>query len=101
MTDGTPIWYEPSDPTPRHQCPCCDYVTLPERGGFLICDVCFWEDDGQDVDELDVESGPNHITLRDGRKNFSEFGACERDMLPHVVSISERSRYEHKPRTVA
>ena len=92
-------WYEPEDPTPREQCPCCDYASLPERGNYLICPVCFWEDDGQDVDALDLESGPNHgISLREGRKNFKEFGACERGMLEHVVSMEERKQYEFKPR---
>jgi hypothetical protein len=35
---------------PRHLCPCCDFVTLPERRNYLIGPVCFWEDDGQDLD---------------------------------------------------
>ncbi len=94
-------WYEPADPTPREQCPCCDYISLPERGNFLICPICFWEDDGQDVDELDVESGPNHsITLRQGRENFKVFGACEREMLPHVLSVEERKNYKYQPRSL-
>ena len=29
-------------------CPCCGYLTLDERGGYEICPVCYWEDDGQD-----------------------------------------------------
>ncbi len=47
MTNDAPVWYEPADPTPRHQCPCCDYISLPERGNYLICRICFWEDDGR------------------------------------------------------
>src|SRR3569833_2977032 len=31
------------------RCPCCGVRTLIERGGYDICSVCFWEDDGQDV----------------------------------------------------
>lgn len=99
MNDNEPMWYAPKDPTPRHQCPCCDYVTLPERGNYLICPVCFWEDDGQDHDRLDVRSGPNHgITLRQGRENFKEFGACEEDMVKHVCSADKRLQFEVKPR---
>lgn len=95
-------WYEPADPTPRHLCPCCDYVTLPERGNYLICPVCFWEDDGQDLDSLDHASGPNHgITLRKGRANFKNIGACEEAMVKQVVSIADRKRFEHRPRTKA
>jgi len=96
-----PQWYAPADPTPRHQCPCCDYVSLPERGNYLICKVCFWEDDGQDLDRLDEESGPNHgLTLRQGRLNFEKVGACDPKMLKYVLPIAERKRYVRKPRHV-
>ena len=91
-------WYEPADPTPRHLCPCCDYLTLPERGNYLICPVCFWEDDGHDLDCLDQPSGPNSgITLRLGRANFEKFGACEEAMVKHVISIADRIHFEHRP----
>ena len=94
-------WYEPDDPTPRERCPCCDYISLAERGNYLICQICFWEDDGQDVDELDVESGPNHgHTLREARHNYKEFGASELAMKKHVLPVSERSNYLHKPRNL-
>ena len=64
-------WYEPKRAALHEQCPCCDYLSLPERGADLICPICFWEDDGQDLDNVDVPSGPNHaITLRQGRNNF-------------------------------
>ncbi|WNZ57620.1 CPCC family cysteine-rich protein [Microbulbifer sp. MKSA007] len=94
-------WYEPEDPTPREQCPYCDYISLPERGNYLICPVCFWEDDGQDIDELDVGSGPNHgITLREGRKNFKDHGACEIEMVKHVVSVEQREQFKYVPRNL-
>jgi hypothetical protein len=94
-----PIWYEPEDSTPKHQCPCCDYITLPERNNYLICPVCFWEYDGQDIDQPDMPSGPNHgITLREGRANFITFGACESSMKKNVCSDSERSQYGYYPR---
>ncbi|HJZ54107.1 MAG TPA: CPCC family cysteine-rich protein [Gemmataceae bacterium] len=97
-----PVWYTPADPTPRHQCPCCDFVTLPERGNYLICPVCFWEDDGQDVDALDEPSGPNHgITLRQGRDNFKQYGACEETMVEHVLLAEQRVRFEHRPRDIS
>ena len=98
MSENNPIWYAPADPTPRHQCPCCDYLTLPERGNYLICPICFWEDDGQDLGELDEPSGPNHgITLRAGRSNFKQFGACERSMAKNVIPANKRHAYEHRP----
>ncbi len=60
-------------------CPCCGYLTLGERGGFEICDVCFWEDDGQDDPDAEiVRGGPNgHLSLSDARRNFDLIGACE------------------------
>ncbi len=92
-------WYEPEDSTPRDQCPCCDYISLPERSSNLICPVCYWEDDGQDLEELDEESGPNHgITLREGRRNFKRIGACEPAMLKHVLAESERRQFRHQSR---
>lgn len=95
-------WYEPADPTPRYLCPCCDFVTLPERGNYLICPVCFWEDDGQDLDAIDQPSGPNRgITLRAGRVNFEQFGACEKAMVKYVLSVSDRRRFECRPRDIA
>jgi hypothetical protein len=101
MSKENPIWYAPDDPTPREQCPCCDYISLPERGNYLICPICFWEDDGQDIDELDTESGPNHgITLRQGRDNFQKFGACVKEMVSNVLSVDERNKFEHIPRKV-
>jgi hypothetical protein len=86
-------WYEPEDSTPREQCPCCDYVSLPERSSYLICPICFWEDDGQDIDKLDQGSGPNHMTLRKGRENFKQFGACEERFIKDVISTSERKSF--------
>ncbi len=94
-------WYKPEDPTPREQCPCCDFISLPERCNYLICPICFWEDDGQDIDELDEPSGPNHgITLREGRENFKRFGACEEAMIKHVLKPEDRNQFEHWPRNI-
>jgi hypothetical protein len=42
-------------------CPCCGYRTLLERGAYDICQVCFWEDDGQDDHDADVvRGGPSY-----------------------------------------
>lgn len=88
------LWDGPVVPEPREQCPCCDYIALAERGSYQICPVCFWEDDGQDIDEPDTPSGPNHgLTLRDGRRNFALSGACEPDMARHVLPPDQRGRF--------
>ena len=80
------------------QCPCCDYYCLPERGAFAVCPVCYWEDDGQDLDRLDVVSGPNHITLRQARANFQRFGASDQAAVALVASPSQRERLRREVR---
>ena len=69
-----------------YPCPCCGYLTLPERGGDEICPVCFWEDDGQDEHDAEiVRGGPNyHLSLTQARKNFAAIGACEVRFLENV-----------------
>ncbi|MEO1166524.1 MAG: CPCC family cysteine-rich protein [Chloroflexota bacterium] len=93
-------WYSPENPMPREQCPCCDYMTLPERKMYIICRVCFWEDDGTDIDTLDKPNWVNHMTLREARANFREFGASRRDLIPHVLPETERSQFEYRPRDI-
>ena len=82
------------------QCPCCDYFTLGERGGYEICPICFWEDDGIDIDDSDEHSGPNHITLREGRQNFGKFGACDSAMVKNVLAESEREKFKLEKRKI-
>jgi hypothetical protein len=45
---------------------------LAERGGYEICRLCGWEDDGQDDADADqVLGGPNHeLSLTAARDNF-------------------------------
>ncbi|MBM7418100.1 hypothetical protein M2254_003887 [Chryseobacterium sp. BIGb0186] len=47
----------------------------------------FWEDDVET--DLDVISNPNRMTLRNGRKNFLEFGACEEIFIKDVIKNPE------------
>ncbi len=63
----------------RYRCPCCHYKTLEERGGYDICPVCFWEDDGQDDEDAENRRvfSPNHMSLKLARENYRRFGACE------------------------
>lgn len=86
----------------KFQCPCCDYFTLPARGGFAICPVCFWEDEiddtgfsGFDIPEyLDRKSSANSsLTLRQARNNFIELGAMEASMLKFVLKEDERKKF--------
>jgi hypothetical protein len=68
------------------RCPCCGHKTIDERCHYEICEVCFWEDDGQDDHDADeVRGGPNaDLSLAQGRRNYQEFGASDRRRLQHV-----------------
>ena len=77
---------KPAKPGLRYNCPCCGFRTLSERGGFEICEVCFWQDDGQDEHDADVvRGGPNHrLSLSQAQRNFAALGAIERRFIKHV-----------------
>lgn len=70
----------------KFRCPCCDHLTLVARAEFLVCPVCFWEDDGQGDGAADeVRGGPNGaLSLTVARANFRSFGASDRLHLPAV-----------------
>ena len=57
-------------------CPCCGFPTLTEPGGFDICSVCWWQDDGQNDHNADrVLGGPNGAySLSKARENFTLHG---------------------------
>ena len=84
-TSQKTIVREPRDDE-AYACPCCGCLTLGERGGYEICPVCFWEDDGQDDHNADlVLGGPNgSLSLTQARRNFQDFGACDLRYLKNV-----------------
>ena len=66
------------------KCACCGYYTLPYDSLFEICEVCFWEHD-EVMEELPNETGgANDISLNEAKKNYAEFGACERRFIKSV-----------------
>lgn len=77
---------EPPQEGVNYNCPCCGGNTLGERGGYEICRVCFWEDDGQDDQDAEVvRGGPNGaLSLLQARTNFQKFGACEERFIKNV-----------------
>jgi len=73
-------------------CPCCGYATIEPGADHEICAICFWEDDGrdeEDADDGDEESGPNQVSLTEGRMNFLKCGASDPKDLPHCRSPNE------------
>jgi hypothetical protein len=82
------------------RCPCCGCRTFEERSAFEICEVCYWEDDGQDDHNADkVKGGPNgSLSLSQARANYLRLGACEerfRDNVrpPKPEEIPPEQRY--------
>lgn len=58
----------------RSTCPCCGYPTLQRRIEYEICQICWWEDDGQDDADAEEKGGANdEISLNQARSNFSEY----------------------------
>ena len=73
-----------------YACPCCGYATLAEVANYEICEICFWEDDGQDDPEQnECFGGPNKVSLKEARFNFLVFGAAERNQTDCVRSVNE------------
>lgn len=80
------ITRDPAKDGSLYSCPCCGCRTLTARGCYEICEICYWEDDGQDDHDADtVRGGPNHeLSLTQARINYREFGAVDQKMLRHV-----------------
>lgn len=59
----------------RVACPCCGFATLSEAAADDICELCNWEDDGQDnADAGTALGGPNgNYSLAEARANFRRF----------------------------
>ncbi|MCU5433057.1 CPCC family cysteine-rich protein [Bacillus mobilis] len=70
----------------KYTCPCCGYKTLEEEstGTYEICNICYWEDDEVQFNDLDFEGGANEVSLRQAQKNFITFGACEEAFVKSV-----------------
>ena len=89
-------WYGANNYTAKAFCPCCDYLSLPQNGNYNICPICFWEDDGISIDSENSYSGPNHMSIFEGRENFIKYGACEERCLKFVLDTSKLTIFKHK-----
>lgn len=70
----------------KHACPCCGYFTFKYELGntFQICPVCYWEDDGVQLDDPTYEGGANRVSLYQAKKNYETFGAIESRFIEYV-----------------
>ena len=55
-----------------YPCPCCGNLTLGEEppGTWLICEVCWWEDDPVQFANPEYRGGANGPSLNEGREYF-------------------------------
>ena len=88
MTDDDPFRnvVEATEPKPAYRCPCRKSKTLCGCGGYEICPVCFWEDDGLDEHHVDlVRGGPNGtLSLRQARDSYRQYGASAHRFVTEV-----------------
>ena len=70
----------------KYACPCCGYKTLTHQppGTFLICRVCFWEDDPVQYKNPSYRGGANKMSLTEAQESFRLIGAIDRESLGHV-----------------
>ncbi len=80
---------------PKYSCPCCRCFTLMGRGGYEVCPVCYWEDDGQDDHDADVvRGGPNaDLSLVSARQNFTREGAVSPEFKDSVRAALPSERH--------
>jgi len=66
----------------KYTCPCCGYRTLDKAppGTYIICPVCFWEDDPVQFDDPNFEGGANIESLKQAQQNFIKYGWSSPEM---------------------
>jgi RNAse (barnase) inhibitor barstar len=74
-------------------CPCCGHLVFDAGegwpGSFVICPVCYWEDDATQFRRPYTRGGANRVTLAEAQQNFQAFGACEQRSRPYVRPPTE------------
>ena len=77
----------------RYPCPCCGNLTLDEKppGTWLICDVCWWEDDPVQFADADLRGGANGGSLNEAKSYFKTIGVSSPE-------YRDRLRREDPPR---
>ena len=56
----------------RYRCSCCGNYTLREEVDD-ICQVCAWQEDNAPRDDPDYVGGPNRVSLKQARLNYSVY----------------------------
>jgi hypothetical protein len=68
------------------RCLCCGFRTISKPEAFELCEVCWWQDDGQDDSDADEIRGTvnGKLSLSGARRNFKSFGAADERFVSHV-----------------
>lgn len=72
------------------KCPCCGYKTIESEKQYLICKVCYWEEDGTREDNQ--YSSVNHMTLKEAKVNYRSIGAVS-EMFEEEVDKEASMKY--------
>ena len=68
----------------KYVCECCGCAAMDSADEYDICPVCFWEKDKAQERDPDYADGANRVSLNEARKNYAEFGACEKRFIENV-----------------
>ena len=75
-------------------CPCCGYQTLEDKGGFDLCPVCWWTDEGIDNHNADKLSSVNKgLSLICARYYFLLFGISKPERQDLLLNSEPVSKY--------
>jgi hypothetical protein len=68
------------------RCLCCGYKTLSMPEALELCQVCWWQDDGQDDRDADVvrRTVNGNLSLSEGRRNYKYYQAADPRFVAHV-----------------
>jgi hypothetical protein len=76
------------------RCLCCGFRTLSKPEALELCEVCWWQDDGQDDTDADEVRGTVNgaLSLSEARRNFRSFGAADQRFVSHVRAARANER---------
>jgi len=61
----------------KKKCQCCWYLTLDIDSLFDICEVCYWQNDAVQNDDINYTWWANELSLKESRENYKKFGASD------------------------
>lgn len=68
----------------KYVCKCCGCAALDSADEYEVCPVCCWEKDKTQERDPEYKGGANAVSLNEARKNYAEFGACEKRFAEKV-----------------